>query len=140
MRANEHSLLVQLREILSRGPGPARRTSRLREALRSLLLRALRPYSYYQAEVNALLIQFLTEVQQTRVTHTQQISRLEDVVEELIATCESLRRASAERSEHMAERAELALEQAHEARRMVARLADQLDGAEGAAFSPEHRR
>lgn len=98
MPSNEHPQLSQLNELLSRGPGPLHPTLRLQEHprrwLRTALLRILKPYAQYQHEVDTVVAQHLAYQDRLGLRHSHQISRLENLVKELIATSESLRRSA----------------------------------------------
>jgi SAM-dependent methyltransferase len=67
-----------------------------RAFLRRLLLRALRPYTHHQHELDTQLVAALRHQQSAIERHTEQIERLEELARELILTAESLRRASAD--------------------------------------------
>jgi SAM-dependent methyltransferase len=84
-------------------------------------LRLIRPYTYYQRELDAEVVAALqrqeallesqeAELERVRLRHTDQIEWLEKLVRELIFTAESLRRTAAD----TAARGEVALEQAIE--------------------------
>jgi SAM-dependent methyltransferase len=78
--------------LLDRGPAPVpSRTvvQRVRRRLRAAVLRALRPYSVYQYEVNVALVRSL-EFQRDQIAH------LESFVQDLIASADALRRRIAE--------------------------------------------
>jgi alanyl-tRNA synthetase len=86
------------RQARSATPG-ARATPRARERLgrtaRRWLLRAFPPYARYsvrQASTAAALERLERDFEHIRKRHTEQIERLEDLVRELVATAESLRR------------------------------------------------
>jgi SAM-dependent methyltransferase len=64
--------------------------------MRRVLLRALRPYTHHQHELDTQLVAALRSQQAGRERHTEQIERLEELARELILTAESLRRASAD--------------------------------------------
>jgi SAM-dependent methyltransferase len=108
-------------ELLRRGPAPvqASKRRRLRLALRRTVLRLIRPYTFYQRELDAEVVAALQrqealleshEAELERVTagHADQIEWLEKLVRELIFTAESLRRGTAD----AAARSAAALEQA----------------------------
>jgi SAM-dependent methyltransferase len=108
-------------ELLRRGPAPvpASKRRRLRLALRSGVLRLIRPYTFYQRELDAEVVTALqrqeaqlerqeAELARVRMTHADQIEWLEKLVRELIFTAESLRRGTAD----TAARSAAALEQA----------------------------
>lgn len=83
--------LAQLRELVARGPVPMDAHSvpaRARRRLRSALLRALRPYSYYQYEINSLVLSLLGE----KARENRRVWRLEVMAEDLVVAVESLRR------------------------------------------------
>lgn len=89
-------------ELLQRGPeyaaAPPRR--RFRRVVRSGLLRAIRPYTHYQRELDAEVVGAIqrqqAELEHVRLRHSEQIERLEQFVRELVLTAESLRRATAD--------------------------------------------
>lgn len=84
-------------ETLKRGPGAATIPGRgPRAFLRRVLLRALRPYTHHQQELDTLLVAALRGQQVGLERHTEEIERLEELARELILTAESLRRASAD--------------------------------------------
>ncbi len=89
-------------ELFQRGPAPAPalRRGRLRGALRGGLLRAIRPYTHYQRELDAELVAAIAglqgELEHVRARHSEQIERLEQFVYELILTAESLRRVTSD--------------------------------------------
>jgi SAM-dependent methyltransferase len=89
-------------ELLQRGPAPvpAPKGRRLRSALRSGLLRAMRPYTYYQRDLDAEVVAALqrqeAELEHVRMRHSEQIERLEELARELILTAESLRRGTSD--------------------------------------------
>jgi SAM-dependent methyltransferase len=60
------------------------------------MLRALRPYTHHQHELDTQLVAALRHQQAGLERHTEQIERLEELARELILTAESLRRASAD--------------------------------------------
>lgn len=95
MSPREHSpSLAQLRELVARGPAPSEAHSlpaRARRRLRGALLRALRPYSYYQYEINARVLSLLGEEEHDG----RRIWRLEALAEDVVAAVESLRRRTA---------------------------------------------
>jgi SAM-dependent methyltransferase len=110
-------------ELLQRGPAPfeTSRRRRLRLAVRSGVLRLIRPYTFYQRELDAEVVAALrrqeaaldrheAELERVRTRHADQIEWLEKLVRELIFTSESLRRTAVE----TAARGEVALEQAIE--------------------------
>jgi SAM-dependent methyltransferase len=110
-------------ELLQRGPAPvdAAKRRRLRLALRSGVLRLMRPYTYYQRELDAEVVAALqrqeavlerqqaaverqeAELERVRMRHAEQIERLEQLVRELIHTAESLRRAASDAADRGAE-------------------------------------
>jgi 2-polyprenyl-3-methyl-5-hydroxy-6-metoxy-1,4-benzoquinol methylase len=103
MTAEDHTTpLARAVELLQRGPesaaAPPRR--RLRRSVRSGLLRAIRPYSHYQRDLDAEVVGALerqrAELDHVRLRHSEQIERLEQFVRELILTAESLRRATSD--------------------------------------------
>jgi SAM-dependent methyltransferase len=59
-------------------------------------LRALRPYTHHQHELDTQLVAALRSHQAGLERHAEQIERLEELARELILTAESLRRASAD--------------------------------------------
>ncbi len=84
-------------ETLRRGAGAAPMPGRgPRAFLRRIMLRALRPYTHHQHELDTQLVAALRHQQAGLERHTEQIERLEELVRELILTAESLRRASAD--------------------------------------------
>ncbi len=84
-------------ETLRRRPSAATAPGRRPRAfLRRMLLRALRPYSHHQHELDTQLVAALRHQQAGMERHTEQIERLEELARELILTAESLRRASAD--------------------------------------------
>jgi SAM-dependent methyltransferase len=89
-------------ELFQRGPAsvPASKGRRLRSVLRTGLLRVIRPYTYYQRELDAAVIAALQrqegELEHIRVRHSEQIERLEQLIRELILTAESLRRGTSD--------------------------------------------
>jgi SAM-dependent methyltransferase len=91
-------------ETLRRGPGAATAPGRgPRAFLRRVLLRALRPYTHHQHELDTQLVAALRGQQAAVERHTEQIERLEELARELILTAESLRRASADAAGDAAE-------------------------------------
>jgi SAM-dependent methyltransferase len=60
--------------------------------MRRVLLRALRPYTHHQRELDTQLVAALRSHQAGLERHTEQIERLEELARELILTAESLRR------------------------------------------------
>jgi SAM-dependent methyltransferase len=96
-------------ELFRRGPAPVQRSNkrRLRLALRSGVLRLIRPYTFYQRELDAEIVAALqdqeaqlqsqgAELERITMRHADQIEWLEKLVRELIFTAESLRRAAAQ--------------------------------------------
>ncbi len=87
--------LGRLRHLLERGPAPAPTgtpIARVRSRLRDVLLRGLKPYTYYAHEVNAAVLTCLAaHEQEGRRSH-----RMDTLAEDLIATVESLRRRTAD--------------------------------------------
>lgn len=84
-------------ETLRRGPGAPSASGRgPRAFLRRALLRALRPYTHHQRELDTQLVAALRSQQGALERHTEQIERLEELARELILTAESLRRAGAD--------------------------------------------
>ena len=84
-------------ETLRRGPGAAPAPGRTpRGLMRRLLLRALRPYTHHQHELDATIVAALRHQQAGLDRHAEQIERLEELARELILTAESLRRTSAD--------------------------------------------
>src|SRR5262245_24699191 len=87
-------------ELLRRGPTPfqAPNRRRLRLALRSGVLRLIRPYTFYQRELDAQVVAALqhqeAELERIGMRHADRIEWLEKLVRELIFTSESLRRAA----------------------------------------------
>lgn len=86
--------------LLERGPLPIARDSwraRVRAAIRSVLLRAVRPHARYQRELDLAIVACLTGLEsqliEVRDRHAEQIERLEDLAREFVLTTESLRRA-----------------------------------------------
>jgi O-antigen chain-terminating methyltransferase len=75
-------------KVLARGPAPASAHTfkqRVRVRLRTLLLRALRPYSVYQRELDEAIIDGLER-------QAEQLERLEILADDLIAAADALRR------------------------------------------------
>jgi SAM-dependent methyltransferase len=84
-------------ETLRRHPGAVPAPGRgPRTFMRRVLLRALRPYTHHQHELDTQLVAALRYQQSALERHTEQIERLEELARELILTAESLRRASAD--------------------------------------------
>jgi SAM-dependent methyltransferase len=88
-------------ELLRRGPNaPPTPRGRLRNAVRRGLLRAMRPFTHHQHELDAEIVAALrhqqTELEHVGERHAEQIERLEQLARELIRTAESLRRANAD--------------------------------------------
>lgn len=80
-------------ETLRRGAGVAPTPGQgPRAFLRRVLLRALRPYTHHQHELDTQLVAALRHQQAGLERHTEQIERLEELARELILTAESLRR------------------------------------------------
>jgi len=85
-------------ELLQRGPSaPSASHGRgLRAAVRGGLLRAMRPFTHHQRELDGEIVAALgrqqAELEHVRERHTEQIERLEGLTRELILTAESLRR------------------------------------------------
>jgi len=70
---------------------------RLQAVARRALQRLAPPYARYrerQAGLHATIARLEADVEHVRERHTEQIERLEDLVRELVATAESLRRAA----------------------------------------------
>jgi len=138
--------LRQLRELLARGPGAPRRRSRILDPLlrwlRRLLLKAIQPYSYYQHEVDSLLLQYLTRLDRSRRDQRERLERLEELVGELITACDAIRRYAEARGDDVAEQAAAALEEAREARRVLLSLRDEpnRDTPSAAPSSPASQR
>jgi SAM-dependent methyltransferase len=89
--------MARAAETLRRGPGVAPAPGRgPRAFLRRALLRALRPYTHHQHELDTQLVAALRSQQAGLERHTEQVERLEQLARELILTAESLRRASAD--------------------------------------------
>jgi hypothetical protein len=83
-------------EKLRRGPGVSPATGRTPRGLaRRILLRALRPYTHHQHELDAQLVAVLGEQQAAIERHAEQLERLEELARELILTVETLRREAA---------------------------------------------
>jgi hypothetical protein len=75
---------------------------RLGRTARRWLLRAFPPYARYsarQASTAAALERLERDVKHVRERHTEQIERLEDLVRELVATAEALRREVARKAD-----------------------------------------
>ncbi len=90
-------------ETLRRRPGAVSAPGRgPRAFMRRVLLRALRPYTHHQHELDTQLVAALRSQQAGLERHTEQIERLEELARELILTAESLRRASADAAEDAA--------------------------------------
>lgn len=89
-------------ELLRRGPSapPAPHGRGVRGAVRRCLLRAMRPFTHHQRELDAEIVAALgrqqAELEYVRERHSEQIERLEQLARELIRTAESLRRANAD--------------------------------------------
>lgn len=84
-------------ETLRRQAGLAPPPGRGPRALaRRALVRALRPYSHHQRELDGQIVAALRDQQAALERHGERIERLEGLVRELILTAESLRRASAD--------------------------------------------
>jgi hypothetical protein len=70
--------------------------------LREVALRAMRPYTHHQAELNARLIDAVerneAQLEAMRERDAERIERLESLVVELIRTAETLRREIADRT------------------------------------------
>jgi SAM-dependent methyltransferase len=92
MLARDYSAsLAMLRTLLDRGPFPIQADTvpaKAKAKARSLLLRALRPYSYYQHEVDTVVLSCLAAYEHD----SHRIEMLESLVEDLILALESLRR------------------------------------------------
>jgi SAM-dependent methyltransferase len=86
-------------ELLRQGPAAAQGRG-LRGTVRRGLLRAMRPFTHHQRELDAEIVVALerqqAELERVRERHSEQIERLEELARELILTAESLRRASAD--------------------------------------------
>ena len=83
--------LSRLRRLLERGPVPAptgTRIARLRSRARELLLRTLKPYTYYAHEVDAAVLSCLAAFER----EGRQSDRMDLLADDLIATAEALRR------------------------------------------------
>jgi SAM-dependent methyltransferase len=84
-------------ETLRRGPDAAPASGRSpRGLLRRITLRALRPHTHHQRELDSQLVAALRHQQAAIERHSEQIERLDQLARELILTAESLRRASAD--------------------------------------------
>ena len=86
--------LVRLRDLLERGPFPARGDTfkaRLRRGIRSAVLRALRPYTHYQSEIDTAISACLAENEDD----SHRIDMLERLAEDLIVSVDALRRRTA---------------------------------------------
>lgn len=87
--------LARLRDLLERGPFPARGDTlkaRLRRGVRNGVLRALRPYTHYQHEIDTILAGYLGGHEQD----AHRIEMLEMLVDDLIGTIGALRRRTAD--------------------------------------------
>lgn len=94
---DKHTLTARAAATLSQGPGGAAASGRgLRAMLRRALLRALRPYTHHQHELDADLVSALRDQETALARHDERVERLEELARELILTAESLRRASAD--------------------------------------------
>ena len=113
-------------ETLRRRPGAVPASGRgLRALMRRVLLRALRPYTHHQHELDTQLVAALRHEQSALERHTEQIERLQELARELILTAESLRRANAD-----------AAQDAATARRIVEPIAAELYAPPYMAGSP----
>jgi SAM-dependent methyltransferase len=89
-------------ELLRQGPSaPSAPHGRgLRGAVRAGLLRAMRPFTHHQYELDGEIVAALgrqqAELEHVRERHTEQIERLEQLTRELILTAESLRRGTSD--------------------------------------------
>ena len=86
--------MARLRMLLERGPFPARSgglVARVRAQARGLVLRGLRPYTYYQREIDSLILSLLGGAEHD----SHRVEMLEALTEDLIAAVESLRRRTA---------------------------------------------
>jgi SAM-dependent methyltransferase len=96
-------------ELVQRGPDTlSNRTRRgWRVTLRRVLLRAMRPYTYHQRELDAEIVaaiqHFQDEFESVSERQAEQIERLEDIARELIVTAEALRKATSDSSVEAAE-------------------------------------
>jgi SAM-dependent methyltransferase len=84
----------RLRHLLDRGPAPAPTgtvVARVRSRLRDVLLRGLKPYTYYAHEVDTAVLTCLAAYEQ----EGRRTRRMDTLAEDLIATVESLRRRTA---------------------------------------------
>jgi 2-polyprenyl-3-methyl-5-hydroxy-6-metoxy-1,4-benzoquinol methylase len=92
MSAREYSAgLSRLRHLLERGPAPAPTgtfVAHVRSRVRDILLRTLKPYTYYAHEVDAAVLTCLAAFER----EGRQRDRMETLAQDLIATIESLRR------------------------------------------------
>lgn len=86
--------LARLRDLLERGPFPARSDTfkaRVRRGARNAVLRALRPYTHYQHEIDTIMASCLGGYEHD----THRIEMLERLAEDLIAAVDALRRRTA---------------------------------------------
>jgi SAM-dependent methyltransferase len=86
--------VARLRMLLERGPFPPRSgglPARIRARVRGMVLRLLRPYTYYQREVDSLILSCLGAYEHD----SHRVEMLEALTEDLIAALESLRRRTA---------------------------------------------
>jgi O-antigen chain-terminating methyltransferase len=86
-----------------------------------------KPYAHYQHEVDTVVAEYLAYQEQLSLRHSHQISRVENLVKELIATSESLRRSLRDQGDHLSARAEQAVAQSRETWEMLHTLHDQLN-------------
>ena len=95
MSTRDYSAAVgRLRHLLDRGPAPAPTgtvVARVRSRLRDVLLRGLKPYTYYAHEVNTAVLTCLAAYEQ----EGRRTRRMDTLAEDLIATVEALRRRAA---------------------------------------------
>src|SRR6185437_8671582 len=86
MSTRDYSASIgQLRHLLDRGPAPMSATrlkGRIKARLRSILLRALRPYTYYAYEVDSLILSCLSAFEQEE----RRNKRMDVLAEDLIST------------------------------------------------------
>ena len=100
MSADDHMTpAVRAARLLDRGPVSVSSDSpsqRLRARLRAWLLLLTRPQARYQREVDEAIVDALRQAETMLARQAEQTEYLDDLVRELIATAESLRRAMAD--------------------------------------------
>ncbi len=125
---NQTTPAARAAELLAHGEGPTPAGRQpLRGALRRLLLRAMRPYAYHQRLLDEQIVQALQRQEaiseRERTRDGERIEQLEQLVRELIATAESLRRAAADTGA----RAEREIARSRETSTSLERLLDELN-------------